>query len=243
MGDWTKTSYGPSQFSDDVVHRRQRATDEQRNSTQNWPKKRYKTLTTHVKERQENLQSKQENLLSKQVRMEQLTEEQQKQVKKMSTARIRQRLIKAGFTELGLEGLSREELINALAEHMIKQELSSSEEEEEGAVGGAKVKKPPEQTVESDPLPTFVNPSMTMEGIMQMMIMMRQDEERRRRDEERRRLEEKKDEERRRREEKREQEEKEEKRRREEKREQEEKEEKRRLEEEKRRLDEKETRE
>jgi len=34
--------------------------------------------------------------------MEQLTEGQQKQVKKMSTARIRQRLIKADFTELGL---------------------------------------------------------------------------------------------------------------------------------------------
>src|SRR6218665_4064407 len=122
--------------------------------------------------------------------MEQLTEEQQKQVKKMSTARIRQRLIKAGFTELGLEGLSREELMDALAEYMIKQELSPSEEEEEeeGAVGGAKVKKPPEQTVESDPLPTFVNPSMTMEGIMQMMqmmMMMRQDEERRRREEKR----------------------------------------------------------
>ena len=58
-------------------------------------------MTTHVKERQE-------NLLSKQIRMEQLTEEQQKQVKKMSTTRIRQRLIKAGFTEVGLEGLSRE---------------------------------------------------------------------------------------------------------------------------------------
>src|SRR6218665_3702277 len=119
--------------------------------------------------------------------MEQLTEEQQKQVKKMSTARIRQRLIKAGFTELGLEGLSREELMDALVEHMIKQELSSSEEEEEeeeGAVGGAKVKKPPEQTVESDPLPTFVNPSMTMESMMQMMMMMRQDEERRRREQE-----------------------------------------------------------
>src|SRR6218665_373852 len=87
-------------------------------------------------ERQENLQSKQGNSQSKQVRMEQLTEEQQKQVKKMSTARIRKRLIKAGFTELGLEGLSREELMNTLAEHMIKQELSSSEEEEEeGAVG------------------------------------------------------------------------------------------------------------
>ena len=82
-------------------------------------------MTTHVKERRENLRSKQENLLSKQVRMEQLTEKQQKQVKKMSTARIRQRLIKAGFT------LSREELMDTLAEHMIKQELSSSEEEEE----------------------------------------------------------------------------------------------------------------
>src|SRR6218665_863301 len=176
--------------------------------------KRYKTLTTHVKERQENLQSKQENLLSKQVRMEQLTEEQQKQVKKMSTARIRQRLIKAGFTELGLEGLSREELMNTLAEHMIKQDLSSSEEEEEGAVGGAQVKKSPGQTVESDPLPTFVNPPMTMESMTQMMS---KDEERRRREEkreqeekeEKRRLEEEK----RRREEKREQEEKEEKRR------------------------------
>ena len=57
---------------------------------------------------------------------------------------------------------------------------------EEGAVGGAKVKKPLVQTVESDPLPTFVNPSMTMEGMMQMMMMMmmmRQDEERRRRKE------------------------------------------------------------
>src|SRR6218665_153175 len=152
--------------------------------------------------------------------MEQLTEEQQKQVKKMSTARIRQRLIKAGFTELGLEGLSREELMDALAEYMIKQELSSSEEEEEeeGAVGGAKVKKLPEQTVEADPLPTFVNPSMTMEGIMQMMMMMK-DEERRRREE--KREQEEKEEKRRR-----EQEEKEEKRRRE----QEEKEEKRRIE-------------
>src|SRR6218665_2459153 len=122
--------------------------------------------------------------------MEQLTEEQQKQVKKMSTARIRQRLIKAGFTELALEGLSREELMDALAKHMIKQELSSSEEEE-GAIGGAKVKKPAEQTVESDPLPTFVNPPMTMESMMQMMMMMRQDEERRRQDEEKRRREEK----------------------------------------------------
>src|SRR6218665_3514193 len=113
--------------------------------------------------------------------MEQLAEEQQKKVKKMSTACIRQRLIQAGFTALGLEGLSREELLDALAKHIIKQELSSSEEEE-GAEGGAKVKKPPEQTVESDPLPTLVNPSMTMEGIIQMMMMMRQGEERRRRE-------------------------------------------------------------
>src|SRR6218665_2581770 len=107
--------------------------------------------------------------------MEQLTEEQQKQVKKMSTARIRQRLIKAGFTELGLESLSREELMDALAEHMIKQELSSSEEEEERAVGGAKVKKPPEQTVELDPLPTFVNSPMTMADIMQWRLRIKEE--------------------------------------------------------------------
>ena len=48
----------------------------------------------------------------------------------MSTARIQQRLIKPGSTELGLEGLSREELMNALGEQMIKEELSVSEEEE-----------------------------------------------------------------------------------------------------------------
>src|SRR6218665_2080661 len=114
--------------------------------------------------------------------MEQLTEEKQKQIKKMSTARFRQRLIKAGFTELGLEGLSCEELMNTLADQMIKEELSVNEEEKE-AVGGAKVKKPPEQTVESDPIPTFVNPSMSMEDIMQLMMMLRQDEERRRREE------------------------------------------------------------
>ena len=107
----------------------------------------------------------------------------------MSTARIRQRLIKAGFTELGLEGLSREELMNTLADQMIKEELSVSEEEEEetapsSAVGGAKVKKKPEKTVESDPLPKFVNPSMTMEGMMQMMRMrrkMKRDEDLKRR--------------------------------------------------------------
>src|SRR6218665_2158714 len=137
--------------------------------------------------------------------MEQLTDEQQKQAKKMNTARIRQRLNTAGFTESGLECLSREELMNILAEQMIKEELSVSEEEEEeekeeeeeekekeeeeeekeeekeeeeeeedeeeeeeeeeGIVGGAKSKKSPEQTVESDPPPTFVNQPMTMEGI------------------------------------------------------------------------------
>jgi len=47
-----------------------------------------------------------------------------------------QRLIKAGFTELGLEDLSREDLMNTLAEQMSKEQLSVSEEEEEGAVGG-----------------------------------------------------------------------------------------------------------
>ena len=53
-------------------------------------------MITNIKERQENYQSKQ-------VRMEQLLDEQQKQVKKMSTACIRQRLIKAGFTDLDVK--------------------------------------------------------------------------------------------------------------------------------------------
>ena len=52
----------------------------------------------------------------------------------MSTVRIRQRLIEAGFTELGLEGLSREDLMSTLAEQILKEELSVSEEG--GAVGG-----------------------------------------------------------------------------------------------------------
>src|SRR6218665_610625 len=65
---------------------------------------------------------------------------------------------------------------------MTKQEFSVSEKEE-GAVGGAKLKKSPEQTVASDPPPTFLNLPMTMEGVMQMMMAMRKDEERRRREE------------------------------------------------------------
>ena len=49
--------------------------------------------------------------------------------------------------ELGLEGLSREDVMNTLAEQMIKEELSVSEEEE-GAIGGAIEKKSPIQIVE-----------------------------------------------------------------------------------------------
>src|SRR6218665_86489 len=81
-----------------------------------------------------------------------------------------------GSYALGLEGLSSEELMNTLPEQMIKEGLSVSEEED--AVGGAKLKKSPEQTVESDPPPTFVSPPMTMCNVMQMMMtmmMMRQD--------------------------------------------------------------------
>ena len=44
---------------------------------------------------------------------------------------IRQWLIKAcSFTELGLEGLSREDLMNILAKKRLKEELSVSEEAE-----------------------------------------------------------------------------------------------------------------
>src|SRR6218665_1234126 len=42
----------------------------------------------------------------------------------MSTARIRQRLIKAGYGKVGLEGLSRKELMNILAEDLALESLT-----------------------------------------------------------------------------------------------------------------------
>src|SRR6218665_990623 len=107
-------------------------------------KKRYKTLTTNVKERQgnsqskqENLQSKQENLPSKQVRMdqviekeqhaiqmEQLMEQRRRQVQRMNTTRIWHQLLKIGHDKVDLERLSRQELMNILAENLVVENLT-----------------------------------------------------------------------------------------------------------------------
>lgn len=100
--------------------------------------------------------------------MEQPSDEQQKQ---LTTGA--QRLIKTGYIELSLEDLSRASLMNALAEEMIREELSASEDEEEkGAVVGVMGEKSSVQTNEKT---TFVNPPMAMKGMIKMMIM-RQDE-------------------------------------------------------------------
>src|SRR6218665_1801698 len=107
-------------------------------------KKRYKSLTTHVKERQgnsqskqKNLQSKQENLPSKQVRMEQVIEKEQhaiqmeqlmeqrrRQVQRMSTTRIWHQLLKIGHDKVDIERLSRQELMNILAENLVVENLT-----------------------------------------------------------------------------------------------------------------------
>src|SRR6218665_2695782 len=209
--------------------------DEQRNSTQNQPKKRYKTLTTNVKERQENLQSKQENLLSRQVRMEQLieqlTREQQKQIKRMSTSRIWHQLFKAGYDKVDLESLSRQELTNKVAEDLLWEsftfwwKLCEQKQLQIRETHTVKLKQYLVKVGYNEEWIRYKTRIVVMEIMAEVMLAEEeQDEERRRHDEERRRQDE-------------------ERRRREEKREQEEKEEKRRIEEEKRRLEEKEVKE
>src|SRR6218665_1645384 len=201
--------------------------DEQRNSTQNQPKKRYKTLTTNVKERQENLQSKQENLLSRQVRMEQLieqlTREQQKQIKRMSTSRIWHQLFKAGYDKVDLESLSRQELTNKLAEDLLWESFTfwwKLCEQKQLQIRETHTVQLKQYLVKVGYNEEWIRnkPRIVVMEIMAEVMLAgeEQDEERRRQDEERRR--------------------------REEKQEQEEKEEKRRLQEGKRRLEEKERR-
>src|SRR6218665_2780270 len=56
--------------------------------------------------------------------MEQLMERRQRQVQRMSTTRILHQLIKSGFSKVGLEGLSRKELMNILAEDLALESLT-----------------------------------------------------------------------------------------------------------------------
>ena len=74
-------------------------------------------MITHIKGRQENQQGKE-------VRMEQLIERRRKQVQRMSTTRIWQQLINTGYDKVGLESLSRQELMNILAEDLLLESLT-----------------------------------------------------------------------------------------------------------------------
>src|SRR6218665_167052 len=58
------------------------------------------------------------------IQMEQLMERRQRQVQRMSTTRIWHQLIKAGYDKVGLEGLSRQELMNILAEELALESLT-----------------------------------------------------------------------------------------------------------------------
>ena len=64
--------------------------------------------------------------------MEKLSTEKQAEIKKMSTERLKRQLVKAGFKEEQVIDMSREDLLEALAEVWLKEEA-----EEEGDVGGA----------------------------------------------------------------------------------------------------------
>src|SRR5918995_1902495 len=101
--------------------------------------------------------------------MEKLSPEKQAEIKKMSTERIKQHLLKAGFTEEQVKDMSRDDLLQALAEVRLKEEAEGAEE---GAVGGAV-----EKTVEK---PTG---TMSMEMMMQWMMMKEEKEEKRREEE------------------------------------------------------------
>src|SRR6218665_795193 len=170
--------------------------------------------------------------------MEQLTKEHQKQIKRMSTSRIWHQLFKAGYDKVDLESLSRQELMNKLAEDLLWESFTfwwKLCEQKQLQIRETHTVQLKQYLVKVGYNEEWIRnkPRIVVMEIMAEVKLAEeeQDEERRRQDEERRRQ----DEEKRRREEKREQEEKEEKR----KREQEEKEEKRRLEEEKRRREEK----
>src|SRR5678815_242072 len=99
--------------------------------------------------------------------MEKLSVKKQAELKKMSSERLKQRLLKAGFEEEKLEDMSREDMLEALAEVWLKEEA-----EEEGAVGGAV-----ERVIEKPP------GLMSMEMMMQWMMMKEEREEKRRQEE------------------------------------------------------------
>src|ERR1043165_7055312 len=95
--------------------------------------------------------------------MEKLSVKKQAELKKMASDRLKQHLLKAGFEEEKLKDMSRQDMLEALAEVWLKEEA-----EQEGAVGGA------EEKVMEKPTGT-----MSMETLMQWMMMTRQEEKER----------------------------------------------------------------
>src|SRR6218665_3661871 len=151
--------------------------------------------------------------------MEQLMERRQRQVQRMSTTRMLHQLIKSGFSEVGLEGLSRQELINVLAEDLALESLTfwwTLCEQKRFQIQEMRMVQLKQYLDKVGYREDWIRnqPRVVMMEIMAKAKLaeeekeekQKQDEKRRRQDEERRRQ----DEEKRRREEKREQEEKEE---------------------------------
>src|ERR1700735_2358721 len=94
--------------------------------------------------------------------MEKLSVEKQVEIKKMASERIKKLLLKAGFEEKQLADMSRDQMMQALAD------IWFQEGEEQGAIGG-EIEKPIEK------LPAM----MSMEMFMQWMMMTKQEEKER----------------------------------------------------------------
>src|SRR3984885_9450448 len=89
--------------------------------------------------------------------MEKLSVEKQGEIKKMASERIKKLLLKAGFEEKQLADMSRDQMMQALADIWVQ------EGEEQGAIGG-EIEKP----IEKSPA------TMSMEMLMQWMMMTKQ---------------------------------------------------------------------
>src|ERR1700733_8766398 len=98
--------------------------------------------------------------------MEKLSVEKQGEIKKMASERIKKLLLKAGFEEKQLADMSRDEMMQALAD------IWFQEGEEQGAIGG-EIEKP----IEKPPA------MMSMEMFMQWMMMTKEEAERIRKEE------------------------------------------------------------
>src|SRR6218665_3226576 len=132
--------------------------------------------------------------------IEQLTKEQQKQIKRMSTSRIWHQLFKAGYDKVDLESLSRQELMNKLAEYLLWESFTfwwKLCEQKQLQIRETHTVQLKQYLVKVDYNEEWLRnkPRIVVMEIMAevMLAEEEQDEERRRQDEERRRREEKRE--------------------------------------------------